>query len=295
MLAWGPQVWCFSDMLDVSTTTYAAGYGNINVTVELLRRIGIRIEASTNTEKIPKPSIKMQDELTIRELKQVPSITVYKIIAGLDTSLHDYNEKCHQEARNNVQQSDWRALYTQFQRQHVLGTLPYRWEQATHATLVEVTFQNLDILVMDGPFLYSGHVSGERKASIIKEKLGITSDKALMHELGNQGKAALIRETEHEWELVISHEWVDRMKRCDASASDVESHDDDDDKDETSTTPMYYSERVVAQFERHPTMPITRRWRVGGGSDSSWQRWNDENDASIVDCIPDLSMAWMDR
>ena len=36
------------------------------------------------------------------------------------------------------QSAEWRALHTQFDRDHVLGTVPYRWEtEHSEATLVE--------------------------------------------------------------------------------------------------------------------------------------------------------------
>ena len=41
---------------------------------------------------------------------------------------------------------------------HVLGTLPYRWEAGhAEATLVAVTFDALDILVLDGPALHDAY------------------------------------------------------------------------------------------------------------------------------------------
>jgi len=84
-----------------------------------------------------------------------------------------------------------------------------------------------------------------------------------MEKLGERNTAALVRETETEWELIVSHELLARLD---------------------------FEERVVARFRFHPKLPVTQRWRLG--DHQPWQVWNDETEA--VGLIPDLSTAWIE-
>jgi hypothetical protein len=116
--------------------------------------------------------------------------------------------------------------------------------------------------MMDGPLMHDGSVSGKEKAAVIKELLNMDMKEPLMEKLGKQCKAALIRETQDEWELVVPHNLLDQLE---------------------------YSERVVARFQRHATMPITHRWQqVPTGI---WEVWRDEVDVS--EFIPDLNLSWL--
>ena len=49
------------------------------------------------------------------------------------------------------------------------------------------------------------------KAGACKVVLGVSYDSPLMETLGSFGKAALVRETEEEWELLIPHALLNRL------------------------------------------------------------------------------------
>ena len=97
------------------------------------------------------------------------NVAVYKVVAGEASTLLDYNESCLAEANGvSLEELEWRGLYTQFKRDHVLGTIPYRWERGDHtaAHLVRATFDlDLDIVVLDGPMMHDGRVGGSAKAT----------------------------------------------------------------------------------------------------------------------------------
>jgi len=200
--------------------------------------------------------------VTVIEIR-VRAVTVYKILAGADATLSSYNAAC---SSNDAGLQDWRSLYTQFQRAHVLGTLPYRWENpaTAEARLISATFEELDVVVIDGPYLHDGGVDGVAKAAACKCQLGIDEAAPLMPSLGDRGKVALVRETADEWELVIPHALLSSLR---------------------------YEERGIARFRRHPRMPVTWRWKA---EENGWRRWDeDPNEAGLIDCVPDLGMAWL--
>lgn len=187
------------------------------------------------------------DALTVTQL-HASDVRIYKALAGSDPSLKAYNDECvaSHDDRVELQRREWRALYTQFQREHVLGTVPYRWDHGlTEAAVVAVTFEALDVVVLDGRIFHDGSVSGAEKATAVKAALGIDAAAPLMEALGAQRKVALVRETATEWELVIPHGLLARLRA---------------------------SERVVARFKRHAQLPITRSWCEEGGA---WEPWVD--------------------
>ena len=204
-------------------------------------------------------------------LVHLEHLSVYKAIPSFnncETSVTSYNSACFTA---DVPASDWRALYTQFHREHVLGTIPYRWEsEATEARLVKVTFDALNVIVLDGELFHDGAVSGLAKARAVKEHLGLDQSKPVMAALGEQHKVALVRETATDWELVISHELLRSLR---------------------------FSEEMVADFKRHPQLPITNRWRqVKDGVDCKWESWNDTAlPAKVTELIPDLSLAFLNQ
>eukprot|EP00964_Phaeocystis_antarctica_P129139 scaffold93009_cov60-Phaeocystis_antarctica.AAC.2 len=173
----------------------------------------------------------------------------------------------------SLQHQEWRALYTQSQREHVLGTIPYRWEsEAKQASLVAATFDALDVVVLEGALLHDGGVSGAEKARALKEHLSLEATQPLMAALGARGKVALVRETATEWELVIPH--------C-------------------LLAELAFTERVVARFGRHPRMPVTHRWCPCGAGDeggvggSKWEDWLEGcESARLREAVPDLDTAW---
>lgn len=205
----------------------------------------------------------MTKDQTFEELNNLHGIKFYKVIAG-GSSLRKYVAQSKRDCES-LQQSDWRALYTQFQRNHTLGTVPYRWERnedIREAVLVEATVRSpLNILVVDGPLWHHSAVSGADKATAIKKQQGIQPEKSLMDELGAAGKAVLIRETEDEWELVFGHDFF---------------------------LSLSVQEKVVARFQRHAKLPVTVRWALGDSGE--WNRWEDGHE--LAD-IPDLDMKWL--
>lgn len=214
------------------------------------------------------------------------NVTVYKALAGQGATLASYNEACEAathdqpeaEAARSLERQEWRGLYTQFAAAHVLGTVPYRWEKegTTHARLVAVTFEELEMVVLDGPLFHDGTISGGKKAMAVKAQLGMDPTKPLMAALGERGQVVLVRETADEWELVFPHALLPRL--C-------------------------FSERGVAVFAKHPRMPVTQRWRqevaVVVGRDGargeegvrSWSPWRE--DKKVLEGVPDLDMAWL--
>ena len=193
-------------------------------------------------------------------------VAVYKVVAGEASTLLDYNESCLAEANGvSLEELEWRGLYTQFKRDHVLGTIPYRWERGDHtaAHLVRATFDlDLDIVVLDGPMMHDGRVGGSAKAIMAKKLLGIDPAIPLLTALADRRQVCLVRETEEEWELVIPHALLQHLS---------------------------VRETGVARFLRHPSMPVTHRWQPEGEAAGSTRRWEDgELSAEAVDLIPDL-------
>ena len=216
-------------------------------------------------------------EVTVAHVR-ARDVTVYKVLAGADATLAEYNARCvasHGAGGDErpLRQREWSALYTQFKREHVLGTVPYRWNDPDtgEARLVAATFEALDVVVIDGPLMHSGAVSGAEKAAAAKRLLGIDPAAALMPALGERGQAALVRETADEWELVLPHAL--------ASAS------------------LRYSERGVARFRRHRAMPVTASWMVEGAADAGWRAWDDGRgpgaEEALAGCAPDLGLPWL--
>ena len=216
-------------------------------------------------------------EVTVTHVRAC-GVTVYKALAGATATLAEYNARCvaaHGGEANQqpLGQREWGALYTQFKRDHVLGTVPYRWNDpdTREARLVAATFEVLDVVVIDGPLMHSGAVSGAEKAAAVKRLLGIDAASALMPTLGERGQAALVRETADEWELVLPHALL-------ASSS------------------LGYSERGVARFRRHRAMPVTHEWMVEGDA-AGWCAWDDGHgrgvEAALAGCAPDLGLPWL--
>jgi len=215
------------------------------------------------------PQASSSPSFTVRELTHVRGVKVYKVISGTSANLKDYyRQACRQHAAAPV--SDWSALYTQFQAEHALGTIPYRWERDSNerATLVEATIQTpLNIVVLDGPIFYESQWTGQEKAKLIKERLfGMNDlDLPLLEGLGRQGKVAMVRETADEWELILPQNIVETAE---------------------------LTERAVAGFQRHRHLPVTAQWcrLLGDDADDEplWQKWI-EGESHTSSGIPDLS------
>ena len=202
----------------------------------------------------------------------VPNLRAYKVL-GDDMTLESIRQLAWElddlDGRDSIQHPEWQALCMQFTSSHVLGTVPYRWESQartyTHAQLLEVEFDSLNVVVLDGPLLYDGGVCAEEKAAAVKVHLKMCSDQKgrLMHELGKRGKAALVRETEEEWELLVPHNLLSQLS---------------------------FSEKVIARWRRHQTRPVSSHWQDAEqvGTDL-WKR----DDTVETPCIPDLDLSWL--
>jgi hypothetical protein len=161
------------------------------------------------------------EQINVKELKNVKSVTVYKIVGGeFDSLVVSFNWRCQQ---SHATRTDWSALYTQFKRQYVLGTLPYRCERTTHATLLEITFENVNILSIEGALMQDSSVDGRSKAAVIKQLLNVNPNEVLMETIRKRNNVSPIPETEDECELVIPHDLLDVLE---------------------------HSERVVARFRK---------------------------------------------
>lgn len=195
-------------------------------------------------------------------------VKTYKVVAG-DMTVAQYNtaQADDLDGSRSLQHRDWVALYTQFQRDHVVGTIPYRWEKGhSEAVLIEVSFScPLTIAVFDGAVFHDGSMSGDDKAAAVKMHLGIDPQEALLEHLGRAGKMALVRETDEEWELIVPHELLGRLP---------------------------FTERVLCRFQRHPQMTTTHRWQDATGSDSAWRPWR-EGITTLPAHVLDLPMEWL--
>ena len=211
----------------------------------------------------------------------VPNLQAYKVF-GDDMTLTSIQHRAWElddlDGRDSVQHPEWQALYMQFKSSHVLGTVPYRWESRTreysHAQLLAVQIDAVDIIVLDGPLLHDGGIGAEEKAAAVKAHLQLTSSLGLedqtsgllMHELGRRGKAALVRETEDEWELLLPHSLLPQLT---------------------------FSERVIARWRKHEEHCATSHWcdvsLTEQAGVEAWEPWDDCAPPPCP-CIPDLDL-----
>lgn len=153
------------------------------------------------------------------------------------------------DGSGSLQDPDWQALYLQFQCNHALGTVPYRWESSRdykEAQLLEVTFEDLRIVVLGCSYLHDTVISGADKAHTLKMAMGI-DDGLLMEYFGKLGKAVLVRETDAEWELLVPHCLLPHVR---------------------------FKERVVARWRRHTHMPVTDKW-CDMANPEEWMEWHE--------------------
>lgn len=207
--------------------------------------------------------------LTVRTTR-ASGLAVYKVLAGRSASLAEYNDACMAQSPVQGRSEEWRGLYTQFKRDHVLGTVPYRWERDQDtmvATLVKVSFiDDLSVVTLDGPMLHDGAVSGDTKAAAAKDLLGIDPEQPFIAALGERGQVCLVRETEDEWELVIPHALLPLLT---------------------------FRESSIIHFLRHSRMPITHKWESvedGGALEPPQRLWGDGAfpPAEVHGLVPDL-------
>ena len=97
------------------------------------------------TEKATDNSNNGSEGIKVSHIQAKQGIQFYKVLGveskddddddDQETSIRAYNLACQPskldtklDGDGSTQLSDWRALYTQFLADHVLGTVPYRWE-----------------------------------------------------------------------------------------------------------------------------------------------------------------------
>ncbi|CAE6916047.1 unnamed protein product [Symbiodinium sp. CCMP2592] len=196
-----------------------------------------RAKDSTGCQGLP-------GELSSNELYVIMAVAESNSIArvvGSEKNLKEYNE--NRRVATEGAEKDWTAMYTQFRVSHALGTVPYRWDQRgadgqpyTTASLLEARFMEpLPVVVAHGGLFADGAVEGSMKAQVVKEHLGLNVEEPLMKQLGAQGKALLMQETEEEWELIFSHQHLAALE---------------------------HQTRVVASFKKSPARPITGSWET---------------------------------
>mmetsp|Transcript_136162 Transcript_136162/g.236690 ORF Transcript_136162/g.236690 Transcript_136162/m.236690 type:complete len:259 (+) Transcript_136162:48-824(+) len=192
-----------------------------------------------------------------------PHLEAYKVF-GNDTTLSSIVDNAWAQddldGKGSLQHEDWHALYMQFQSEHVLGTVPYRWESKVNdyreAQLMKVTFKGLTVVILNGNCFHRADLSAADKADMAKHALGING--LLMHDLGKQGKAALVQESESEWELLVPHCLLPSLK---------------------------FQEHVVARWRRHPQFPEARLWCDARCPDM-WTEWSQDCECA---CVPSVS------
>lgn len=211
-----------------------------------------------------KKSACLATERTLRGLKAYKVLGDDMTLTGMLDAAWDLDDL---DGRGSLQHPEWQALYMQFQGGHTLGTVPYRWESQVkdykEAQLLEVTFEVVQVLIFSGDVLHDASLSGADKACIAKRAAGIEGD-LLMESLGRQGKVALVKESEEEWELLVPHCLLPRLR---------------------------FQEQVLVRWRRHSQMPVTASWcnmRSPGGE----ERWRARtDDDSELACLPDLVVA----
>jgi len=148
----------------------------------------------------------------------------------------------------------------QFQRGHVFGTVPYRWDSRVQdykeAQLIKATFEDVQVVLLEGDIFHDVSVSAEEKALAAKSALQIKGG-LLMETLGQMGKVALVRETQTELELLVPHGLLPYLK---------------------------FKEQVLVRWRKHVHMPVTDKW-CDVSQSTEWVPWREGLEP---DCIEDL-------
>ena len=218
--------------------------------------------------KVEEQLPKQKNDLEIREV-HLDEIKVYKILSGCST-LVAYDSllrrrRMERDQQRSLEEQEWAGIYTQLERPHVLGTLPYRWDRgAMEATLVEVTLRNIDVLVLDGDLMHRNDLKGGEKACAVKLKLGIDRVTPLVEAIGRKGQLIAVKETQDEWEMVLPHSILKSLE---------------------------VKERVLGKFCRHETKPVVSKWAPHG---KDWQDYfGCDEPESLVSLVPTkAAIAW---
>ena len=224
----------------------------------------------------PKDSSKIDDEFKLMITEELfDAEQKYFKLVGDETDLESYLARWHHVGTDGESSTpvlnDWGdALYIQETLPHAMGTLGYRFDQGYQiANLLQVSFPppSTSLPPSDSPsppyhtwrcvilddsasdYMTSPDISGSAKAAVVKAHLGIPQSCPLMRTLGQQGKVLRVRETTHEWELVVPFALLEARP----SAA-----------------------RVVHQFKKHPTLPLITAHK--SFSDSVWKPLHDIDD-----------------
>lgn len=205
----------------------------------------------------------MASDASVQLFAGVTDLAFYKVVGGR-ANLHEYVR----QGAGSVKHLDWQALYCQFLREHVLGTIPYRWDgNFADATLIQARLVDpVDVLRVDGKVFHEGGTSGAEKARMLKSILQIPDTEALMPALGRRNRCMLVRETEEEWELLLPHDYLERAR---------------------------IEERAVCRFKRHKQVPVTAAWSMVNPEDadaSIWEPWPEGPGPpeGLEEILPDL-------
>jgi len=264
----GAEVHVLGDLHFLGIKIFASTPGGFVLISEHVKIPSWATEREKRTAERPNGVVKTNEEQLVPQKSLIPTtatrkklrnVRIYKVVAN-DDSMFDYVQNCSKrdtlDGDGSNQRPDWRALYTQFLRDHVLGTIPYRWNRFEHATLLEVTFKELDIVVLDGSIFFDGKISGDDKARVVKEVMNLAFDSPLMENLGNRGMCALVRENEDEWELIIPHNLFAKLD---------------------------FTEKVIMKFRKHEQYPLTESWKLLNGE---WRCFETDFDKMVLPDLP---------
>jgi len=127
---------------------------------------------------------------------------IYKLI-GDENSITLYIEK-----HKSNKKTDWTGTYFQTTIDNALSCYGYRIDQKyKEMNLIEIEIiDSLDILIVNGKFIYNPKINGNKKAEIIKSNLNIEKTKLLCDYLKENNTIIKCLEFENEYEIFIPHD-----------------------------------------------------------------------------------------
>lgn len=99
--------------------------------------------------------------------------------------------------------SDWSAIYLQTSISHALNYLEHKAYQTEYNYLLLVKFSTrLENIVIHDKIFGNPNISGNEKATLLKEQFNMSSDLLLMD---NLNKPLLLLDNDAEYELIVPH------------------------------------------------------------------------------------------
>mmetsp|Transcript_27826 Transcript_27826/g.54720 ORF Transcript_27826/g.54720 Transcript_27826/m.54720 type:complete len:217 (+) Transcript_27826:57-707(+) len=136
----------------------------------------------------------------------LPKLDLFKVVG--DQS----NLSAYASAHPPRVSGPWTAVYTQLNKPHSLGTVPYRWDMGySIAKLLRIRLIDCKVLIVDAPWMPDGSVNGGEKANAVSEALcAPKGDAQGLADIVHQRFGALLccRETEDQWEVLLPTSWV---------------------------------------------------------------------------------------